>query len=385
MANISVKLDIKNDRVKGELEEVIAGMEGFHLQTSPNPAPCDLLIMEIGNDLDREFQNINSIQASGTTGEVFLTSHRTEPEILIQVLRTGAKEFFPQPIKKEEVKTALLKSKGRLSSAKSEAGKGKKGKIINVIGSKGGVGTTTVAVNLADSLKGFKESQSVVLIDMNLLFGEIPIFLSIESVFNWGEVARNISRVDSTYLMSSLSKHPSGLYVLPSPSGLDGFNVTTPQVIEKLLHLMQTSFDFIVIDSGQSLDDLSLKILQMSDSVLLVSILSFPCLINIKRLQNTFRKLGFPPEESVKIVMNRYHKKSLISPKEAEESLQKRIFWLIPNDYPTTMSAINQGKTLSTVAHNEEITKNFKELASAFWGREGESEEKSGFWRRKFL
>jgi pilus assembly protein CpaE len=73
------------------------------------------------------------------------------------------------------------------------------------------------------------------------------------------------------------------MYVLPSPSGLDGVHATPP-VIEKLFELMQSAFDFIVIDSGQSLDEISLKLLEMSDSVFLVSILSFPCLIKVKRL-----------------------------------------------------------------------------------------------------
>ena len=375
--SISVILEIKNQNVRGDLEKVISLIGGFHLQNSGTQIPCDLLILEVGDNLKREFQLIQSVLASGMAMEVFLTSSRLEPDLLIQALRTGAKEFFPQPIKKEEVKNALLKFKERKESLKTIKEKKKRGKIINIIGSKGGVGTTTVAVNLATSLIESKESPSVALIDMNLLFGEIPIFLNIESAFNWGEVARNISRLDAIYLMSVLSKHASGVYVLPSPTGLDGVNMATPVIIEKLLIEMQEAFDFIIVDGGQSLDDVSLRIIEMSDIVLLIAILSLPCLTNLKRLLWTFQKLGYPQKGNIKIIINRHHKKSLISLKEAEETIKQKIFWLVPNDYLTTMSAINQGKTLSSVANGAEITKNLRELASHFLGKGSKQEVQS--------
>jgi len=136
---------------------------------------------------------------------------------------------------------------------------------------------------------------------MNLVFGEIPLFLNIDSNFSWGEVARNITRLDSTFLMSILSKHSSGIYLLPSPTGIDGINVATPEIIEKLLNEMLEVFDFIIVDGGQSLDEISLKILEMSEVVFLVGILSLPCLTNMKRLLGNFRKLGFPEEKKLKL------------------------------------------------------------------------------------
>jgi len=382
---ILVKFEIKQEKVKEELEEIVSSTEGFQVEKNSTPPSCDLLILEIGEDLKKEFQLITNIQDSGMAREIFLTSSRFDPDLLIQAIRAGAKEFFPQPIKKEEVRLALSKFRDRREKVGIGREKRKKGKIIDVIGSKGGVGNTTIAVNLAASLIESGGSPLVALIDMNLLFGEIPIFLNIESVFNWGEIARNISRLDSTFLMSILSKHSSGVYVLPSPTGLDGVNVANPEIIEKLLGLMRNVFDYIVIDGGQALDDISLKILEMSDLVLLVAILSLPCLTNVKRLLWIFQKLGYPRQEDMKIVINRHHKKNaVISLKEAEESINQKIFWFIPNDYPTTMSAINQGRTLLSVAPGAEVSKNLRELASRFTEREEEEKEKGGFWSEIF-
>lgn len=382
---ILIRFEIKQEKVREDLEEVISSTEGFDLQKTGTPLPCDLLILEIGEDPKKEFQLIHKIQDSGVAREIFLTSSSLEPNLLLQALRAGAKEFFPQPIKKEEVKDALLKFKERREKVKFDGEKKKRGKIIDVIGSKGGVGNTTLAVNVATSLIESAGSPLVALIDMNLLFGEIPIFLNIESGFNWGEVARNISRLDSTYLMSILYKHSSGVYVLPSPTGLDGVNVATPEIIEMLLGLMRNVFDYIVIDGGQALDDTSLKILEMTDTVLLVAILSLPCLTNVKRLLWIFQKLGYPQQDIIKIIINRHHKKkSVISLKEAEESINQKIFWFVPNDYPTTMSAINQGKTLSSVAPGAEVSRNLKELASHLLEKGGEEKGKGRFWSEIF-
>ena len=382
---ILIRLEINQPKVKEDFKEVILSMEEFELQESGAPSACDVLILEIGEDPKKEFQVIHKIQDSGVVREIFLTSPHFEPNLLLQALKAGAKEFFSQPVKKDEIKEALLKFRERREKTKFEGDKKKKGKIIDVIGSKGGVGNTTLAVNLATSLIESGRSPLVALIDMNLLFGEIPIFLNIESGFNWGEVARNITRLDSTYLMSILYKHSSGVYVLPSPTGLDGVNVATPEIIEILLGVMRNVFDYIVIDGGQAIDDISLKILEMSETVLLVGILSLPCLTNVKRLLWIFQKLGYPQQDIIKIIINRHQeKKSVISLTEAEESINQKIYWFVPNDYPTTMSAINQGKTLSSVAPGAEVSKNLRELAAHLIEKSQKEKGKGRFWSEIF-
>ena len=379
--NIIVRLEVKNPRVGDELDRVISSTEGFRLDKSDLARSCDLLILEIGEDLKGEFQLIHSLQHSGTVGTIFLTSPRLEPAVLLEALRAGAKEFFSQPINGEEVRNALLKFRDGRTRTQSSGEKKKKGKILQVLGSKGGVGVTTAAVNLAAGLAELDRSRSVALVDMNLIFGEIPIFLDIKSSFDWGEVVKNISRVDATLLKSILFKHPCGISVLTSPAGLDGVNRATPEILGKLLEAMQGTFDYTVVDGGQSIDDLSLKALEMSDKVFLVASLSLPCLTNIKRLLWTFQKLGYPGKEKIKIIINRYQKASLISLKEAEQSMGHDIFWQVPNDFQTTMAAINQGKVIFEVGNGAEICRSFRELAASILGKPGREKEK-GLWSK---
>jgi len=306
--------------------------------------------------------------------------------VLIQALRTGVKEFIPQPLNEVELRKALLKYRDGSESAPAQPkGPQRKGQIINVLGVKGGVGTTTIAVNLADSLVRLDGQPAVALIDMNRLFGEIPLFLSLEHVFNWVDISKNIARLDATYLTGILYRHRSGLRVLPSPDRVDDKATVTPQVVEAMLRLMRTMFDYVIIDGGQAMDDISKTILRGADKVLLVAGLSLPCLINVKKLMKIFRELGYPPEPSVEVVINRFDKRSVITLREAEQSTGKKVFWAVPNDFNATMSAINQGKPLSMVEPGAEVTEAIAEMAAALAGRQtggGREKEKE---RRAFL
>ncbi len=374
---ISVKLEIKDTKIKSQFENALRKIMGFNIQGPKSVDRADLLIFELGDEVEKEFLYVQDLVNSGEVGEVFFASGHSDQAVLRRAIRIGAREFFNVPIEDEEIKLALEGFKGRRE--KAESGETfKDGKIINIIGSKGGVGTTTVAVNLAVSLAEKKSVQSVALIDMNLLFGDIPLFLEIEPKYNWSEITKNISRLDDTFLKNILSVDVSGVCVLPSPSYLSKQHMATPAIMERLLIVMRRMFDFVIVDGGQSLGDISLKILGLSDTVLLISILSLPCLSNTNKLLRTFHDLGFPPDENIRIIVNRYLKKSDISVKDAEISLEKEIFWTIPNDYQTTVTATNRGKALAQFAPREEITRNFRNLAVEL-GPESEKKEKKGW------
>jgi pilus assembly protein CpaE len=379
----NVRLEIRNERLRDQLAVLISSIEGFLVQSAHDTMPADLLILEIGDDTIKDFDVLTRAKATGRAGEFFITSKSTNPDVLIQALRIGVKEFIPQPLNEGEAKKALLRFRdGSEPTPAAPKGPRRKGQIINVLGVKGGVGTTTIAVNLADSLVRLDGAPAVAIIDMNRLFGEIPLFLSLEHVFNWVDVSKNIARLDATYLTGILYRHRSGLRVLPPPDRVDDKYTVTPQVVESLLTLMRTMFDYVIIDSGQGVDDISKTILRSADKVLLVAGLSLPCLINVKKLMKSFRDLGYPPEPFVEVVVNRFDKKSVITLREAEQSIGKKVFWSIPNDFHATMSAINQGKPLSLVEPNAEVTAAIEELAATLAGRQtgsGKDKDKRAF------
>jgi pilus assembly protein CpaE len=377
---LHVKVEAKDPSLTRELAEIVRSVEGFSVQRPDATGRADLLIFELGNDTEKDFHIVRSLLDVDAIGEVFYTSRNSDRSVLLQAMRTGAKEFFSQPVREQEVRQALENFREKRQKTKQKEPV-KTGQIIELIGSKGGVGTTTVAVNLAVSLAEMKGASSVALIDRNMLFGEVPLFLEITPHYHWGEITKNITRLDPTFLMNILSRHSSGVYVLPSPAILNGYDRPTPEIMEHLLSLMQRMFDFVVIDGGQSLDETSLRIVEMSDIVLLVSVLSLPCLANTKKLLKSFHGLGYLQKERIKVIINRHLKNPEVSLKDSEAAIDKKIFWTIPNDYRRTLSAINQGRPLCQLASKAPITKSVRELAYALSKRE-EKKEKKGW---KFL
>jgi len=370
---LSVKIMAKSKEIGRHLEEMISSVDGYTVLKNDKTGSSDILILEVVDPPEKDFQFANVAHKTGRAKDIFLTSAITQPEILLEALKLGIKGFFPQPLDKKYIQEALINYRGswiEREEQKSIQPVVELGQIINFFGSKGGVGTTTLAVNLAVSLAARKDKPKVALLDMNSSFGEVSMFLSIESAFDWVDVAKNIDRLDDTYLMSTLTRHESGVHVLPSPIRLTEGYKSNPHVIETMLRLMQSMFDYVILDSGQSLDDNTKAILRMSDLTNLVFIASLPCIINLKRILETFHDLGYPSDDSVEIVANRSLKSAEISQKEIESSLKKKVYFTFPNDYRNTMSSINQGKPLAAIDSKSEICQKFNELASLIAERE---------------
>lgn len=382
-STILVRLELKSKELEGPLSNVINSTEGFRLRDAEDSGPFELLILEFGKDMEHEFQVVQSFLNLGTVREIFLTSPKEDPQVLVRALRLGVREFLTQPLQEQEVRQALEGFRQRRLASKEER-KGRVGEIIDVVAGKGGIGNTTIAVNLAESLARLDRTQSVALIDLNLLFGEIPIFLDIKPSFHWGEIARNISRLDAMFLMNVLHRHSSGVYVLPSPTELDGTHHLTPEIIANLLELMKSIFDYTIIDLGQNSDDVALSVLESSDLVLLTAVQSVSCLTNLNRLIPVLSELGFTPNESIKLIINRYLSNAEISLADVELSIRMKVSWTVPNDFRTTMSAINQGKPLSEVALRSPVARSIRQMARELSGAENIQLKKPSFMERLF-
>jgi pilus assembly protein CpaE len=359
-----IKLAFNTLNLTKKFSQIINSTGGFPLLASDDPRKPDLLIVEVGKAAEKDMAHVQALLNTGEANEIFLTSDHADPALLMQAMRIGVKEFFSQPIREDEVRQALERFKTRHQEPARQLAQ-KKGRIFTVFGSKGGVGTTTVAVNIAVSLVQNDADCSVALLDMNTLFGEIPMFLEMSPKFHWGEITKNIERLDNTFLSNILASHPSGIKLLPSPAYLNGHVRPTPAIMTRLLSLMKQMFDYIIVDGGQSTDDTSLKVLEISDTLLLITILSLPCLANTNKLLKSFTDLGYVRSENIKVVLNRRMKKGEISLKDAETGIGKELYWTIPNDFETTVEAINNGKPLLDIAPKARVTKNIFDLANS--------------------
>ena len=361
-----VKLAIQAESALSHLKTLINGSQKVSLEliATSELRKVDLIIVQVESTSANNLEKIEALLQKGLTHEVFLICDTTNTEFLRRAMAIGIREVFQPPLNDNEIEQALIRFTQRHNTHLNAPQPSLSiGKTVSIAGSKGGVGATTVAVNLAVTLARTTPSPSVALMDMNTLFGEIPVFMDITPQFTWADITRDIQRLDPVFLENILTPHASGVQVLPSPFYLNGCHAPTPQIMEILINQLKALFDYVIVDVGQPVDDSVLKAVQMSDKLVLVSIQSLPCLSNTNRLLQSYQESDLIGSERIHVLLNRYVKKSDISLSGVKKGIGKPLSWILPNDYLSTMSAINHGRPLVEIVPKSAISKSYKGLA----------------------
>jgi pilus assembly protein CpaE len=233
--------------------------------------------------------------------------------------------------------------------------------VIAVLGSRGGVGCTSLAVNLGCTLAQDRNN-SVALIDLDLALGDADVALDLMPDYTLADVALNIDRLDMQFLRRSLSKHSTGLSLLPHPVQLEDVGLIREEHLQRLIGLLKASYTHLIIDLSKSFSPNDVTALRMSDVILLVAQLELSSLRNVVRMMLT---LG--AEEAlankVRVVLNRVGCDTDIPVKKAEETIGKPIFHQIPNDTKPMMESRNDGVPLIQHAPRCKAQQSFAVLA----------------------
>jgi pilus assembly protein CpaE len=330
-------------------------------QTNP-----DVGFITLDSNPDKALDLVASLAKTAPECAVLVISSSTDGKLILRAMRAGAKEFLTQPLKMDDLTGALQRVARQRFGAAGKTGRGCT--VIAVCGATGGVGTTSLAVNLGCSLAA-DDSHSVVLLDLDLCLGDADVFLDTIPEYTISDVSQNIGRLDLTLLKRSLTKHDTGLYLLPRPVQLEDSRNITCDELTRVIGLLKASFTHVIIDTSKSYSMLDMQALKEADDVLLVTQLDLPCLRNVVRLLASFKETG-NQDEKVKIVVNRVgHDTGQISLRKAQETIGREIFWQIPNDYRVMVEVRNNGVPLVQQAPRAPITQSIGQLADALCGK----------------
>ena len=356
----------KNEQSRNVTKSFIEGLEfienievfddykqGYEaIKNSQNP----IVIM----DISEEFAELNEIadNIKLCTSKIIITSLDYSTNTIIKALRLGAKEFLPKPILKDD----LIRVLTMLNSVSAESDSSQS-KIISVYSNKGGIGKTTIAVNLAAELARVTKDK-VALIDLNLQLGDISTFLNLNPPFDVNYVMRKLVDKSEDILIKGFEKYKdTSLYILADPSYIEQSESITPAMVTTLFAALKKVFSYIVIDMSSSIDPISLKILDSSDWILFTTIVNIPAIRNAQRCLNLFRSRKYP-KDKVKIIINRYMDNDEINLEDIENTLGETIYWKIPNNYFTIMEAINKGETITEINAKSNIGNSFRDFAT---------------------
>jgi len=275
-------------------------------------------------------------------------------------MRCGCSEYLLRPVEKNDLYNAFKKV-GRFFVQQPAMDREANGKIITAFSPKGGVGTSTVATNLAVSLHQ-NTGKPVVLVDLDLEAGDADMFLNLRTKYTISDVTSNIARLDRAFLEGVLAKHSSGIYLLSEPDRVEDAESITASQVREVLDLLKSMFAYIVVDTNMGYGDINLSAFDASDMILLVGVLSLPSIRNMQKALDVFDRLGYG-QDKVKLVINRYLRKSEITIDDAHRALNYQVFLNLPNDFNDVMSSINRGLPLNLLAPHSEISRSFRDLA----------------------
>lgn len=317
-----------------------------------------LLIVDLSTNKIKNLDFILQVTKECKNCKVLALSDNPSVELIIEVMRAGAKEFVPVPIIKNEFFEAIKK----LVTEMNEPVKKNKCKIISVFSNKGGIGKTSLATNLALELAKITK-ENIALIDLNFQMGDITTFLDLKPSFNISYMLENLDKINETFLLSTLERYKStSLYVLADPPYFKQADNIQPRQITRLFDTLKETFSYIIIDAEASFDGKNIAALDNSDLIMLVTVANLPALRNTQRCLELFEKLGYD-KEKIKIVVNRYMENDEIKEVDIEKVLSKDIYWKIPNNYFAIMSAINKGIPVSDVNDTTNVSQSYKKLA----------------------
>jgi pilus assembly protein CpaE len=319
----------------------------------------------LDSDPEKGLDLVANLRESAPDCCVLVTSSSTDGSLILRTMRAGVREFLTYPLRPEDLVSALQRvSRHRFGGAES----GSRGcSVIAVTGATGGVGTTSVAVNLACALAA-KPTNSVVLVDIDLALGDADVCLDSIPDYTLADVAQNVSRLDFTLLKRSLTKHSSGLYLLPRPVQLEDARLITQDDLQRVIGLLKATFTHMIIDTSKSFSELDMMAMEMSSHVLLVTQLDLPCLRNVVRLMMSFEEYG-GLKDKIQVIVNRVGQDSgQISLKKAQETIGTDVFWQLPNDYRVMVDVRNNGVPLTEHAPKAPITHSINQLADSLSG-----------------
>lgn len=311
-------------------------------------------------DISEEFSDLKEIadNIKLCTSKIIITSVNYATDTIIKALRYGAKEFLPKPVLKDD----LMRVVSMLASISPE-NESSQSKIITVYSNKGGIGKTTLAVNLATELAKVTK-EKVALIDLNLQLGDVSTFLNLNPPFDVNYVIKRLLDKDENIFIKGFEKYKDlPLYVLSDPSYIEQAESITVNQVTALFAALKKVFSYIVVDMSSSIAPISLKILDESDWVLFTTIVNIPAIRNAQRCLNLFRSRKYPSGK-VKIVINRYMENDEIKIDDIENTLGETVYWKIPNNYFTIMEAINKGVSISEVNSESNIGSSFRDFAT---------------------
>ena len=317
------------------------GTEGFRMWDAEAP---DLILLDVMLPKLDGYQVAAKIRADegpSTHVPIIMLTAEREVEQKVRGLRAGADDYLIKPFHPAELMARIKSLLARFAPRDALVGRPPLGRVLALYGAKGGVGTTTIAINAAIALHR-ELGRKVCLIDGNLQFGDHRVFLDLgldrKSIVD----IVTAPSIDQDLIRQVLVKHDSGVDLLLAPPSPETAELVTPEHLPAIIDQLRGLYDYILIDIDKRLDDVNLGVLEAAETMFVVMTADLSCLKNVRLVLETISHLGYEADK-IQLVLNRSNAFTGINVKNAEGALKRTIDHQIVNEYRGAISALNTG------------------------------------------
>ena len=357
-----------------DIEVVAKASNGREAVAMAKQHKPDVILMDINMpDMDG-IAATEAIMTQDPGIQVIIMSVQGETDYLRRAMLAGAREFLTKQIGADDLyksirhvhRLAATRPVTSTATGGSEgsvpSGGGAQGQIVAVFSPKGGVGTSTIAANLAIALRQLT-NKKVALVDGNLIFGDLNVILNLVSNKTIVDLANRVDDLDRDLLNDVLTTHNSQVKVLLAPPNPQTGELVTSDQLRTILDLMRQEFDYVVVDTQSSFQDRALAVLDMADRIIALMTLEMPCIKNIKLFLEVAELLEYPREKTM-LVLNKADNRMGFSVKDVQSNIQHEVALQIANAPLEITYSINQGVPLVIAKRTHQVSKDIFTLAS---------------------
>lgn len=334
--------------------------------------PEAALLLDISSDPVNGLKALEKLRQAVPDLYILVTDYSEDGESILLTIRSGAADYLTLPLKRGDLRDALL----RLERAPRRAisGGSQLGKIYTFLGAKGGVGTTVLAVNFATIQA--QRKNSTVLIDIDWTANDVAMQVGAAPQYTLVELAENLDRLDQSLFEGFVARDPSGFLFIGPPDALEtGRGMFNDATLREFSTFLVEKYNTIVIDAGRTVtDELALAALQVSSAVFLVTTQEFPAIRETQRQLAYLVRLGFT-QDQIKIIVNKYQKKpgpNVATLEQVKQALNQPVFYGIPES-SAFLASINRARPLTTDRQTfADMDKTLRAFADKATGRRDE-------------
>jgi pilus assembly protein CpaE len=330
----------------------------------------DICLVDFDTNPERALAISEQIHVISPETAIFAVSSNAQPETLIEAMRSGCSEYLFKPLAREQLVQAVARV-GTRRRERKEQQQPSSAQVLTFVGAKGGCGVTTLATQLGISLAKM-HTRKTLLIDFHSGLGDAALYLGFTNFrYHAYELIDSTERLDAELLQSLALHHSSGLDLVPAPEDFDVNRRIAASAISQMFSFLRLRYDFIIVDAPPGLNEQILRLISQSDYLYIVTVAEVSALRNVTRILDYMSQKEVPAER-VRVVLNRFDKRSPIPEAQIEKVIRRKIFWSVPNQYFQAVKAVTGADSTSNLMRSD-LMRNISGWAESVGGKGAEN------------